>query len=124
MVDARIEVVFVPVRDADVAKEFYVEKLGWHLDHDQTVSPELRFVQVTPNGSACSIAFGPGIAPMEPGTLDATMAVIDDADAAREELLAKGVEVDPVDEQVWGRFVYFSDPDGNSWCLQELPKRG
>jgi len=124
MVDARIEVVFVPVRDADAAKEFYVGKLGWHLDHDQTVSPELRFVQVTPNGSACSIAFGPGISQMEPGTLNATMAVIDDADAAREELLGKGVDVTPVDEQVWGRFVYFADPDGNRWCLQQLPKRG
>src|SRR3954463_9325072 len=90
MVDARIEVVFVPVSDADRAKEFYVEKLGWHLDHDQTGTPELRFVQVTPNGSACSIAFGPGISSMEPGTLHATMAVVADADAAREELLQAG----------------------------------
>jgi len=124
MVDARIEVVFVPVSDADRAKEFYVDKLGWHLDHDQTVSPELRFVQVTPPGSACSIAFGPGISPMEPGTLNATMAVIDDADAAREALVAAGVDATPIDEQVWGRFVYFTDPDGNRWCLQQLPKRG
>jgi catechol 2,3-dioxygenase-like lactoylglutathione lyase family enzyme len=124
MVDARIEVVFVPVSDADRAKEFYVEKLGWHLDHDQTVTPELRFVQVTPNGSACSIAFGPGISSMEPGTLHATMAVIDDADAAREELLQAGIDTGPVDEQGWGRFVTFADPDGNRWSLQQLPKRG
>jgi catechol 2,3-dioxygenase-like lactoylglutathione lyase family enzyme len=124
MVDARIEVVFVPVSDADRAKEFYVERLGWHLDHDQTVSPELRFVQVTPPGSACSIAFGPGISQMTPGTLNATMAVIADADAAREELVRAGVDASPVDEQSWGRFVRFADPDGNSWSLQELPKRG
>lgn len=124
MVDARIEVVFVPVSDADRAKEFYVDKLGWHLDHDQTVSAELRFVQVTPPGSACSIAFGPGISPMEPGSLNATMAVIDDADAAREALVSAGIEAAPVDEQSWGRFVTFADPDGNRWTLQQLPKRG
>jgi catechol 2,3-dioxygenase-like lactoylglutathione lyase family enzyme len=124
MVDARIEVVFVPVSDPDRAKEFYVDKLGFHLDHDQTVSPELRFIQVTPNGSACSLAFGPGISPMQPGTLDAVMMVVDDADAARAELVEAGIEATPVDEQVWGRFVYFEDPDGNRWSLQQLPKRG
>jgi catechol 2,3-dioxygenase-like lactoylglutathione lyase family enzyme len=124
VVDARIEVVFVPVSDADRAKEFYAEKLGWHVDHDQVVSPELRFVQVTPPGSACSIAFGPGISQMEPGTLNATMAVIDDADAARAELVAAGVDASEVQDLGWGRFVYFTDPDGNRWSLQQLPKRG
>ena len=124
MVDARIEVVFVPVSDADRAKEFYAGKLGWHVDHDQTVSPELRFVQITPPGSACSIAFGPGISQMEPGTLNATMAVIEDADAARAELVAAGVDATPVEDLGWGRFVRFSDPDGNRWSLQQLPARG
>jgi catechol 2,3-dioxygenase-like lactoylglutathione lyase family enzyme len=122
-VHARIEVVFVPVTDVDRAKEFYVEKLGFALDHDQTVTPELRFVQVTPPGSACSLAFGLGISQMAAGSLNAVMMVIDDADEARTELQAAGVEASPVDEQAWGRFVYFDDPDGNRWTLQQLPKR-
>jgi catechol 2,3-dioxygenase-like lactoylglutathione lyase family enzyme len=121
---ARIEVVFVPVTDADRAKEFYVDRLGFTLDHDQTVSPELRFIQVTPPGSACSLSFGPGISPMSPGSLDAIMLVVEDADRAREELLAAGVDASEVDEQVWGRFVSFTDPDGNRFTLQQLPQRG
>jgi catechol 2,3-dioxygenase-like lactoylglutathione lyase family enzyme len=121
---ARIEVVFVPVTDADRAKQFYVDQLGFTLDHDQTVSPELRFIQVTPPSSGCSLAFGPGIGTMEPGSLNAVMMVVDDADAARAELLAAGVEASEVDPQSWGRFVRFADPDGNRWTLQELPKRG
>jgi catechol 2,3-dioxygenase-like lactoylglutathione lyase family enzyme len=120
---AEIQVVMVPVSDADRAKEFYAGKLGWHVDHDQTVSPELRFVQLTPPNSACSIAFGPGISPMAPGSLDAVMLVIDDADAALAELQAAGVEAQGVDEQSWGRFVSFRDPDGNGWMLQQLPQR-
>jgi catechol 2,3-dioxygenase-like lactoylglutathione lyase family enzyme len=120
---ARIEVVTVPVTDVDRAKEFYVEKLGFTLDHDQTVSDEIRFIQVTPPGSACSIAFGRGLSAMEPGSLNAVMMVIDDADAARAELLEAGVEASEVDPQPWGRFVTFADPDGNRWTLQELPRR-
>ncbi|MDQ1512826.1 MAG: hypothetical protein QOC59_668 [Microbacteriaceae bacterium] len=120
---ARIEVVFVPVTDVDRSKEFYVDRLGFTLDHDQTVSPELRFVQVTPPGSACSLAFGLGISQMTAGSLSAVMMVIDDADEVRAELVAAGVEASQVDEQAWGRFVYFDDPDGNHWTLQQLPKR-
>ena len=118
---ARIEVVTVPVSDPDAAREFYVGKLGFTLDHDQTVSDEVRFVQVTPPGSACSLAFGRGIATMPPGTLQAVMMVVDDADTARAELVAAGVEASEVDPQPWGRFVTFADPDGNRWTLQELP---
>jgi catechol 2,3-dioxygenase-like lactoylglutathione lyase family enzyme len=124
MVDARIEVVFVPVSDADRAKEFYVNKLGWHLDHDQTVSPELRFVQVTPPGSACSFAFGQGITDMPPGSQRGIQVVVPDADAARAHLLEQGVNCTEVDEMAWGRFVFFTDPDGNAWILQQLPARG
>ena len=119
---AEIQVVFVPVGDADRAKAFY-SGLGWHVDHDHVVNPELRFVQMTPPHSACSIAFGPGISTMEPGSLDAVMLVIDDADAALAELRAAGVEAEGVDEQAWGRFVTFRDPDGNRWSLQQLPQR-
>jgi catechol 2,3-dioxygenase-like lactoylglutathione lyase family enzyme len=120
---AEIQVVMVPVSDADRAKAFYAEALGWHVDHDQVVNPELRFIQITPPGSACSIAFGPGISPMEPGSLQAVMLVIDDADAALAELRAAGVDAQGVDEQAWGRFVRFQDPDGNGWTLQQVPAR-
>ena len=120
---AELQVVFVPVSDPDRAKEFYGERLGWHVDYDQTVNPQLRFIQITPPGSACSIAFGIGMSPMEAGTLHAGMLVIDDADAALAELRAAGVDADDVDEQSWGRFVRFRDPDGNSWMLQQLPAR-
>jgi catechol 2,3-dioxygenase-like lactoylglutathione lyase family enzyme len=121
---ARIEVVTVPVSDPDVAKEFYVGRLGFTLDHDQTVSEQIRFIQTTPPGSACSIAFGRGLSSMQPGSLSAVMMVIDDADAARAELLGAGVAASEVDEQPWGRFVTFEDPDGNRWTLQQLPARG
>jgi catechol 2,3-dioxygenase-like lactoylglutathione lyase family enzyme len=120
---ARIEVVTVPVSDPDVAKQFYVDQLGFTLDHDQTVSDEIRFIQTTPPGSACSIAFGRGLSAMEPGSLKAVMMVVDDADAARAELLEAGVEASEVDPQPWGRFVTFEDPDGNRWTLQQLPTR-
>jgi catechol 2,3-dioxygenase-like lactoylglutathione lyase family enzyme len=120
MVDYRLELVMVPVADVDRARAFYGDTLGWPVDHDQTVSDELRFVQVTPPGSACSIAFGTGISPMPPGTLRALQVVVDSADEAHADLVARGVPVGPVDEQPWGRFVYFSDPDGNSWSVQEI----
>jgi catechol 2,3-dioxygenase-like lactoylglutathione lyase family enzyme len=118
--EMKLELVGVPVTDVDRAKEFYV-KAGFVLDHDHTVSDEVRFVQLTPPGSGCSIAIGKGLTRMTPGSLDSLQMVVPDADAVREELAGRGVEVSEVDEQPWGRFVYFTDPDGNGWALQELP---
>jgi catechol 2,3-dioxygenase-like lactoylglutathione lyase family enzyme len=120
VVDYRIELVILPVSDVDRARAFYGDQLGWPVDHDQTVSDELRFVQVTPPGSACSIAFGRGLSTMEPGSLRALQVVVDDADAAHDDLKGRGVEVGDVDEQPWGRFVSFADPDGNSWSVQQI----
>ena len=118
----KIELIHVPVSDVDRAIEFYVDKVGFNLDHDQRVSDELRFVQLTPPGSACSIAFGEGLgATLAPGSLDVIQVVIDDADAALEQLREQGVDAEGVDEQAWGRFVTFRDPDGNRWTLQQLP---
>ena len=119
--DMKLELVGVPVTDVDRAKEFYL-RLGFVLDHDHTVSEEIRFVQMTPPGSACSIAFGQGLTAMEPGSLDNLQMVVADADAIRTELSERGVEVSEVDDQPWGRFVYLSDPDGNRWSLQQLPE--
>jgi catechol 2,3-dioxygenase-like lactoylglutathione lyase family enzyme len=120
----RLEVVPVPVTDVDRAKAFYVDQVGFNADHDHTVSPEIRFVQLTPPGSACSIVIGVGVAgDMVPGSLRGLMAVIPDAEAARAELAGRGVGVSEIDEQPWGRFVYFADPDGNTWALQQLPVR-
>ena len=120
--DWKIELIHVPVTDVDRAKDFYVNKLGFHADHDQRVSEDLRFVQLTPPGSACSIAIGEGLgATLEPGSLDVIQVVIPDADAVLAELHAKGVEAEGVDEQAWGRFITVRDPDGNRWTLQELP---
>ena len=118
--DIKLELIGVPVTDVDRAIEFYVEKCGFNLDHDHTVSDEIRFVQITPPGSACSIAFGKGVSEMKPGSLDGLQCVVEDAAAAREELAGRGVEVSEVDEQPWGKFVYFKDPDGNGWALQEI----
>jgi catechol 2,3-dioxygenase-like lactoylglutathione lyase family enzyme len=119
--DIKLEVVGVPVSDVDRAKSFYVDQVGFVADHDQVVSDDIRFVQLTPPGSACSIAFGKGISAMEPGSLQGVMCVVADVEAARAELAARGVEVTEVDEQTWGKFVYFADPDGNGWAFQELP---
>lgn len=119
----KIELIFVPVTDVDVAKAFYVDKAGFHADHDVQVSDTLRFVQLTPPGSACSIAIGSGITTMTPGTQNGIQVVVDDAAAARQELVARGVDASEVDTQPWGLFVTFSDPDGNRWVLQELLKR-
>ena len=119
--DFRLELVGVPVSDVDRAKAFYVEQAGFVLDHDHTVSDEIRFVQLTPPGSACSIALGKGLTTMESGSLQALQMVVDDVEAAREELVGRGVEASEVDLQPWGSFVYFSDPDGNGWALQQLP---
>jgi catechol 2,3-dioxygenase-like lactoylglutathione lyase family enzyme len=111
----------VPVTDVDRARDFYVNQAGFVLDVDQAVSDEIRFVQLTPPGSACSIAIGKGLTKMEPGSLDSLQMVVADAEAARAELLGRGVEVSEVDVMPWGSFVYFSDPDGNGWALQQLP---
>lgn len=121
--DMKIELVYVPVTDVDRAKRFYVDQVGFTADHDQTVSEDLRFVQLTPPGSACSIAMGTGLTDMQPGWQRGLQMVIDDADAARAQLVAAGVDASEVDEQDWGRFVYFADPDGNTWALQQLPPR-
>jgi catechol 2,3-dioxygenase-like lactoylglutathione lyase family enzyme len=118
--DFKLELVGVPVTDVDRARDFYV-KAGFVLDVDQAVSDEIRFVQLTPPGSACSIAIGKGMTKMEPGSLDSLQMVVADAEAARAELLGRGVEVSEVDVMPWGSFVYFSDPDGNAWALQQLP---
>jgi predicted enzyme related to lactoylglutathione lyase len=118
--EMRLELVQVPVSDIDRAKSFYVEKIGFNDDHDHTVSDEIRFVQLTPPGSACSIALTTGAHEMEPGSIDGLQLVIEDADAARAELVERGVEVSDVQEFPWGRFVFFSDPDGNGWALQQL----
>ena len=123
--DWRIELIIIPVTDVDRAKAFYVDALGWHGDFDQRVSETLRFVQVTPPGSACSIAFGEGLTDMAPGTMKGLQIVVPDADAALEHLRSNGVEAQGVDEQAWGRFVYYTDPDGNGWSLQQLvPQNG
>lgn len=118
--EMRLELVGVPVTDVDRAKDFYVTA-GFHADHDHTVSDDIRFVQLTPPGSGCSIALGKGLTAMEPGSLDNLQMVVADAEAARADLLARGIEVSEIDDQPWGRFVYFSDPDGNRWALQQLP---
>lgn len=121
--DWKLELVAVPVSDVDRAKAFYVDQVGFVADHDQTVSEDIRFVQLTPPGSACSIAFGRGIVDSVPGSLKGMQLVVADAAAAREELAGRGVEVSDVQDFPWGRFVYFSDPDGNAWSVQQLPAR-
>jgi catechol 2,3-dioxygenase-like lactoylglutathione lyase family enzyme len=122
--DWKLELVPVPVSDVDRAKEFYTERAGFIAEQDHRVSEEIRFVQVTPPGSACSIAFGIGITEMRPGSVQGLQLVVDDVQAAREELLGRGVEVGEVQVFPWGSFVFFSDPDGNSWAVQQLPSRG
>jgi catechol 2,3-dioxygenase-like lactoylglutathione lyase family enzyme len=119
----KLELVIVPVSDVDRAKAFYTEKLGFHADFDQRVNENLRFVQLTPEGSACSIAIGEGLTTMQPGSLEGLQMVVEDARAIREELLKRGADVSEIDVQDWGHFVYFSDPDGNRWSLQQLPHR-
>jgi catechol 2,3-dioxygenase-like lactoylglutathione lyase family enzyme len=121
--DWKIELVAIPVTDVDRAKAFYVDQVGFNADHDIQVNDNLRFVQLTPPGSACSVVLGTGITEMAPGSQRGVQIVIADADAAREQLVSKGVEASDVDEQPWGRFVYFADPDGNTWSLQEIPPR-
>ncbi len=119
----RLELVIIPVTDVDRAKAFYVDQVGFHADHDQRVSDSLRFVQLTPPGSACSIAFGDGLTDQEPGSVRGLQAVVDDVAALRELLVSRGVAASEVDPQPWGTFVTFDDPDGNRWTLQQLPPR-
>jgi catechol 2,3-dioxygenase-like lactoylglutathione lyase family enzyme len=121
--DWKIELVAIPVTDVDRAKAFYVEQVGFHADHDHQVSDTLRFVQLTPPGSACSVVIGTGITTMPPGSQKGVQMVVEDVAAAREQLVARGVDASEVDVQPWGSFVFFSDPDGNTWALQELPPR-
>jgi catechol 2,3-dioxygenase-like lactoylglutathione lyase family enzyme len=117
--DYKLELVCVPVTDVDRAKEFYV-RAGFNPDHDHRVSDSLRFVQLTPPGSGCSICIGEGLTTMEPGSLEGLQLVVADADAAHADLKERGIEVSDVDEQPWGRFVYFRDPDGNRWNVQQI----
>jgi catechol 2,3-dioxygenase-like lactoylglutathione lyase family enzyme len=122
--DYRLELVAVPVSDVDRAKAFYVEQAGFNADHDHVVSEDVRFVQLTPPGSACSIAIGKGVSDAEPGSVKGLQLVVDDADAARADLSGRGVAVSDVQDFPWGRFVFFQDPDGNGWAVQQIPDRG
>lgn len=121
--EMKLELVIVPVSDVDRAKAFYAEKVGFNADQDHTVKPGLRFVQLTPPGSGCSIAIGEGLTEMKPGSLKGLQMVVKDAYAAREFLVNKGVDASEVEVMPWGSFTYFSDPDGNTWSVQQLPPK-
>lgn len=123
IMDWKLELVAVPVSDVDRAKSFYSEKVGFNTDHDHRVNDDIRFVQLTPPGSACSIAIGTGILDTEPGSLQGMQLVVSDISAARKALLERGVEVSEVQQFDWGSFVFFRDPDGNAWAVQQLPPR-
>ena len=123
--DWKLELVNVPVSDVDRAKEFYVDKVGFTLDHDHAVNDEVRFVQITPPGSACSISIGTGLGTeAKPGSVQGLQLVVDDIQAAHDHLAERGVEVSDVHNFPWGDFVFFSDPDGNGWAVQHIPNRG
>ena len=122
--DMKLELVIIPVSDVDRSKAFYTDQVGFHADYDQRVSDAIRFVQLTPPGSACSIAIGQGLVEGEPGSVKGLQMVIADAQAAHDELASRGVAVSEVQKLDWGSFVYFDDPDGNHWALQQLPPRG
>ena len=121
--DWKLELVSIPVTDVDRAKAFYVNQVGFSADHDHQVNDALRFVQLTPPGSACSVVLGTGITDMAPGSQRGVQIVVEDVEAARRHLIANGVAASEVDVQPWGSFVTFSDPDGNTWALQQLPAR-
>jgi predicted enzyme related to lactoylglutathione lyase len=121
IMDWRLELVQVPVSDVDRAKSFYTEKAGFTADHDHRVNDDIRFVQLTPPGSACSIAIGTGLSDMRPGSVQGLQVVVSDIEAARAELVKRGVEVSKVQEFPWGSFVFFNDPDGNAWSVQQSP---
>ncbi|HEY6888065.1 MAG TPA: glyoxalase superfamily protein [Solirubrobacter sp.] len=118
--DFKLELVTLPVSDVDRAKAFYVDKAGFNADHDFQVDDNLRFVQLTPPGSACSIAIGTGLTEAEPGSVKGMQVVVTDIEAARAELAGRGVEVSDIQRFPWGAFVFFSDPDGNAWAVQDL----
>jgi predicted enzyme related to lactoylglutathione lyase len=122
--DFRLELVAVPVSDVDRAKAFYTDRAGFNADHDHTVSDEIRFVQLTPPGSGCSIAIGKGLTDAAPGSVKGLQLVVDDIQAARSELAERGTDVSEVQSFPWGEFVFFSDPDGNAWSVQQIPARG
>ena len=121
--DFKLELVMIPVSDIDRAKAFYVEQAGFNADHDVTVSEEIRFVQLTPPGSACSIAIGRGITDAAPGSVVGMQMVVTDIEAAHAELTGRGVQVSEIQDLAWGSFVYFSDPDGNNWAVQQTQAR-
>jgi predicted enzyme related to lactoylglutathione lyase len=122
--DWKLELVQVPVSDVDRAKEFYTDRVGFNADHDHQVNEQLRFVQLTPPGSGCSIAIGTGLSEMTPGSVKGLQLVVPDIEQARTELLVRGVEVSAIEKLPWGHFIHFSDPDGNSWNVQYIPDRG
>ena len=122
--DYKLELIAVPVSDVDRAKAFYTEQAGFNADHDHTVNENLRFVQLTPPGSACSIAIGQGVGDAQPGSVKGLQLVVESADTARAELAGRGVDVSDVQDFPWGRFVFFSDPDGNAWSVQEIQRPG
>lgn len=117
--DYKLELIILPVADVDRAKEFYL-RAGFNADHDQTVSDEVRFVQITPPGSACSIAFGRGLTAAAPGSVKGLQVVVSDIEEAHSDLSGRGVPVSEIENLAWGRFVYFADPDGNHWAVQEI----
>jgi catechol 2,3-dioxygenase-like lactoylglutathione lyase family enzyme len=122
--EMKIELIIMPVTDTDRSKEFYADKLGFHVDHDTRVNEKLRFVQLTPPGSACSIAFGTGLeVKTKPGEMHGLQAVVSDIEETKKFLNKNGVEHEGIDDQPWGRFIYFSDPDGNSWSIQQIPPK-
>ena len=121
--DMKLELVAVPVSDVDRAKSFYVDKIGFNADHDHRVNDQLRFVQLTPPGSACSIVMGIGVTSMAPGSQKGLQVVVDDVEAVRSVLSGRGVETSDVEVHPWGTFIYFSDPDGNTWSVQQIPIR-
>ena len=120
----KLELVPVPVTDVDRAKAFYTEKIGFHADYDHQVTDEMRFVQLTPPGSACSIAIGTGLTEMQPGSIKGLQMVVANIQEAHDELIRRGAEVSEIEVHPWGSFVFFSDPDGNTWALQQIPDRG
>lgn len=123
MLEMKLELVPVPVSDVDRAKQFYTETIGFNADHDHQVSEEIRFVQLTPPGSACSVAIGTGLSEMAPGSMKGLQMVVSDIEATRAELVNRGAEVSEIMDMPWGSFVFFSDPDGNTWALQQIIPR-
>lgn len=121
--DWKLELVAIPVSDVDRAKAFYVDQVGFNADHDHRVTDELRFVQLTPPGSACSIVLGTGVTEMAPGSQKGVQMVVDDVRAVREELIGRGVDASEVQDMPWGSFTFFADPDGNTWAIQQIPPR-